>query len=467
MRCAQAGCGHYQCYICGESVGKDYTHFQKRGSTCKIWDNSEERHQKDVKEAEELTRKKVAEKNPELGHEQLEIKHSKEVTADLAKARKAWRNHHGYPRGVALRADLDLQAWIGDPARQEAILNGQRPVPLLMMDNAPFAPPVPQLGVQPAVGRPPAAQNAQERPQPQHPQMAQQNRGQGHRQGEIGYGVGGLANAQAMGYVNNENNPPPGVALFDAAGHRGWGAIQQQLGIHAGAPQYLAARLNEGYGAQAVNDFNLQRLKRLQILRQQYLAGPGFQAQHFRQPQAQPVQNQQAQPVQPNQPQNHRNTGLFGLPPYGQVQNWLRDVASAVGVSSAPAPAPARPPVPVQQFQVQRLQGQQFQGQQVQGEQLQGQNGQSGTRSLRPLPHRLTTAHRVSQANPLRPGTQPAHMQQNPTVVFKGAERGTGDGLAGNPPRVRGRELQFGRRYGNLAALDNVAGRHGLQRPLG
>ncbi|KAI8632465.1 hypothetical protein F5Y19DRAFT_462895 [Xylariaceae sp. FL1651] len=63
-------CRTMQCDVCRQTI-KDYTHFNdtRRGGKegqCPLFDQSEERYQKEVLSAEEETRKKVAEENPEV-----------------------------------------------------------------------------------------------------------------------------------------------------------------------------------------------------------------------------------------------------------------------------------------------------------------------------------------------------------------------------------------------------------------
>ncbi|KAI0132650.1 ring finger protein [Xylariales sp. AK1849] len=68
MMCTR--CRTIQCYVCRQTV-QDYTHFNdanrggKQGQ-CPLFDSTEERHQNEVRHAEEETRAKVAKDNPEL-----------------------------------------------------------------------------------------------------------------------------------------------------------------------------------------------------------------------------------------------------------------------------------------------------------------------------------------------------------------------------------------------------------------
>ncbi|VBB84173.1 Putative E3 ubiquitin-protein ligase [Podospora comata] len=88
MTCTRKGCGNIQCYVCSKSC--DYSHFDEpaRGGkpgNCRLFDETEERHAREVREAEEAARKKVAEANPEVDSSLLEIKFSDKVKQDEAK----------------------------------------------------------------------------------------------------------------------------------------------------------------------------------------------------------------------------------------------------------------------------------------------------------------------------------------------------------------------------------------------
>ena len=82
-------CSHLQCYVCGASL-KNYDHFDQRPSggrvdgarskLCPLYDNVEERHAREVKEAEAKARAEVVENNPDVDPEDLEIKVSDAVS---------------------------------------------------------------------------------------------------------------------------------------------------------------------------------------------------------------------------------------------------------------------------------------------------------------------------------------------------------------------------------------------------
>ncbi|TKA83648.1 hypothetical protein B0A55_00423 [Friedmanniomyces simplex] len=89
-------CGSLQCYVCSASI-RDYNHFDQApgralsGATakqCPLYDNVEERHEREVKEAEAAARAQVMQDNPDVQPDDLEFKVSdavKKATADRIK----------------------------------------------------------------------------------------------------------------------------------------------------------------------------------------------------------------------------------------------------------------------------------------------------------------------------------------------------------------------------------------------
>jgi TRIAD3 protein (E3 ubiquitin-protein ligase RNF216) len=88
-------CGNLQCYVCSQNI-RDYNHFDQnpRGTAamagssksklCPLYDNVEERHEREVKEAEAAARAQVVEDNPDVSAEDLEIKVSDAVKKSTA-----------------------------------------------------------------------------------------------------------------------------------------------------------------------------------------------------------------------------------------------------------------------------------------------------------------------------------------------------------------------------------------------
>ena len=80
-------CAHKQCYVCSESL-TSYTHFDSHGvaltdpsqpKKCPLFDNVEERHEREVKEAAAAARAEVLKENPDVSEQDLEIKVSEVV----------------------------------------------------------------------------------------------------------------------------------------------------------------------------------------------------------------------------------------------------------------------------------------------------------------------------------------------------------------------------------------------------
>jgi TRIAD3 protein (E3 ubiquitin-protein ligase RNF216) len=78
-------CRNLQCYVCSETL-KGYDHFDQTpmgdprpGGKCPLYDNLEQRHEREVKAAEEAARAQVIANNPDVAPEDLEIKLSDAV----------------------------------------------------------------------------------------------------------------------------------------------------------------------------------------------------------------------------------------------------------------------------------------------------------------------------------------------------------------------------------------------------
>ncbi|KAI1767274.1 hypothetical protein GGR53DRAFT_463573 [Hypoxylon sp. FL1150] len=92
-------CGTKQCYVCRKTI-TSYDHFNdvsrggKKGQ-CPLFDNTEERHQDEVRRAEEEARRKVTEANPTVAAEALSLEVSKIVQQDDLR-RKQSSHRPGY-----------------------------------------------------------------------------------------------------------------------------------------------------------------------------------------------------------------------------------------------------------------------------------------------------------------------------------------------------------------------------------
>ena len=85
MTCTRPGCRNIQCYVCSKSC--DYSHFDdtRRGGkpgNCPLFESVEERHDNEVKKAEQEALDKVRAEHPEYTEEDLKIKVSEKVKKD-------------------------------------------------------------------------------------------------------------------------------------------------------------------------------------------------------------------------------------------------------------------------------------------------------------------------------------------------------------------------------------------------
>ncbi|KAF4445132.1 hypothetical protein F53441_10974 [Fusarium austroafricanum] len=102
MTCTTKGCGNVQCYVCSKSC--DYDHFDdsRRGGkkgNCPLFEDVEERHEKEVNLAQQAAKKKVIEENPELAAdpELLDFSMSEKVkNDDLLRRKQAGPRNAGW-----------------------------------------------------------------------------------------------------------------------------------------------------------------------------------------------------------------------------------------------------------------------------------------------------------------------------------------------------------------------------------
>ena len=138
-------CGNLQCYVCSQSL-KNYDHFDHAqpgrhgqagaGKKCPLYDNVEERHEREVKAAEEAAKKQLMEDNPDITADDLEIKLSDNVKrAEADRIRRAG----GGPPGLPLPNLPALNDAYGDFARLlevERLAAAARRAPPMRMDAA-------------------------------------------------------------------------------------------------------------------------------------------------------------------------------------------------------------------------------------------------------------------------------------------------------------------------------------------
>jgi hypothetical protein len=94
-------CRNLQCYVCSETL-KGYAHFDQTpmgdprpGGKCPLYDNLEQRHEREVKAAEETARAQVIANNPDVAPEDLEIK-----VSDAVKKSTEQRIRQAGPEGL-------------------------------------------------------------------------------------------------------------------------------------------------------------------------------------------------------------------------------------------------------------------------------------------------------------------------------------------------------------------------------
>ncbi|KAI0380143.1 hypothetical protein F5Y04DRAFT_282273 [Hypomontagnella monticulosa] len=112
IRCTH--CGTLQCYVCRKTI-TSYDHFSDphrggREGQCPLFDRTEERHEQEVKRAEEEARQKVAQTNPEFDADALKFNVSDRVKKDDQRRKK-----EGYNEGQRDPADYPPHAYIGRP----------------------------------------------------------------------------------------------------------------------------------------------------------------------------------------------------------------------------------------------------------------------------------------------------------------------------------------------------------------
>jgi len=101
MMCTR--CMSIQCYVCSKDITKDgYAHFNEsarggRPGQCPLFDNTEQRHDEDVKKAEQKALEKVRAENPGFSEEELKVKVSDAVEKnERERIRQATAEHGHY-----------------------------------------------------------------------------------------------------------------------------------------------------------------------------------------------------------------------------------------------------------------------------------------------------------------------------------------------------------------------------------
>ena len=125
-------CNNLQCYVCSQTV-TDYSHFHKQGG-CPLHDNLEERHAKEVQEAEAAARAKVVAENPLISREDLDFQLSERIKKDVeaAEARRRQINavggggNAGIANYAAIYGNEAVENEAARHQRQQNLLEQQR-----------------------------------------------------------------------------------------------------------------------------------------------------------------------------------------------------------------------------------------------------------------------------------------------------------------------------------------------------
>ncbi|KAK5651009.1 hypothetical protein OQA88_2405 [Cercophora sp. LCS_1] len=117
MVCTAPNCGNIQCYVCSKSCN-GYDHFDdlNRGgskSNCPLFDNQEERHDREVRAAEESARRLAKEEDPNVDANMLAI--SYQISVDEQKRRNP-NQRHGTPQPPGVNMGFERMELRGRPA---------------------------------------------------------------------------------------------------------------------------------------------------------------------------------------------------------------------------------------------------------------------------------------------------------------------------------------------------------------
>ncbi|KAF2204861.1 hypothetical protein GQ43DRAFT_363710 [Delitschia confertaspora ATCC 74209] len=88
-------CGNAQCYVCGTNVSGNYDHFHNSHGRCPLYDNTDQRHQDEVKKAEEEALAILRAQHPNLSAKELKIQVSDRVKAEEEARIRRGADHAG------------------------------------------------------------------------------------------------------------------------------------------------------------------------------------------------------------------------------------------------------------------------------------------------------------------------------------------------------------------------------------
>src|SRR5947207_11707728 len=105
---------HYFSYVCSKTITNGYSHFNEpsRGGkqgNCPLFDNTEQRHDEDVKKAEQEAVAKVRAENPGLNEEEIKVQVSKTVFQAEQRRIQHGQNPHAQAMPYAPPAYLPIR----------------------------------------------------------------------------------------------------------------------------------------------------------------------------------------------------------------------------------------------------------------------------------------------------------------------------------------------------------------------
>ncbi|KAI9670423.1 MAG: hypothetical protein M1829_004746 [Trizodia sp. TS-e1964] len=98
MTCTK--CGSFQCYVCSKTIENGYSHFNDpagrgNGTKCPLYDNTEQRHEEEIKKAEKAAIEQVKALHPEIDQGDLKIEVSEAVKLRDAQRQQAAARQYG------------------------------------------------------------------------------------------------------------------------------------------------------------------------------------------------------------------------------------------------------------------------------------------------------------------------------------------------------------------------------------
>ncbi|KAI9842188.1 MAG: hypothetical protein M1837_007401 [Sclerophora amabilis] len=123
-------CRNVQCYICNKSINH-YSHFAERSTQadssglCPLYDDTDQRHEKEVADAEKVALEKLKKADPNIEEEKLKIQVSKAVMMDDQKRRLGGKNRPG--NGGPIIPNPGAAPHPMNPAARNANAGYQRP----------------------------------------------------------------------------------------------------------------------------------------------------------------------------------------------------------------------------------------------------------------------------------------------------------------------------------------------------